>query len=227
MTKRDSGDSTFDHTDEFVDDYDNSARKYGWHTPEVLFGLMFEHLESGQTVLDLGIGTGLSAVPFAKAGLEVCGIDGSPKMLDRCAARGITADLKQHDICSVPIPYRDDSFDHVVACGVFHLLGELGGVFSEVARVMRGGGIFAFSVELFVPERVSEGTLVQNGLLEMRNEKSGVRSYLHGHSLMEQLLANAGFTIGKTLDHVAFGKTDWADERSFRAYVARKKEVQD
>ena len=80
MTERD-----LEQPDEFVAEYDESARKYGWYTPEVLFGLMHEHLTAGDRLLDLGIGTGLSAVPFAKAGLVVCGLDGSRKMLNRCA----------------------------------------------------------------------------------------------------------------------------------------------
>lgn len=221
MVNKNSDVSAMDPTDEFVADYDNSARKYGWHTPELLFGLMHEHLEVDQTILDLGIGTGLSAVPFAKAGLRVFGIDGSPKMLGRCRTRGITAELKQHDIRSVPIPYADDSVDHVVASGVFHLIGELGDVFVETARVMRGGGVFAFTVELFEDDRIQEGRLISDGLLEMRNKKSGVFSFLHSHSLIQDLLERNGFSIEKTLDYVAFLKTDWADERTFRAYVAR------
>jgi predicted TPR repeat methyltransferase len=209
-----------EQTDEFVADYDNSARQYGWYTPEVLFGLMHERIEPGQEILDMGIGTGLSAVPFSKAGLEVYGLDSSHKMLDRCAAKGIAAELKQHDISSVPIPYDDDSFDHVVASGVFHLIGELGDVFCEASRVMRRGGAFGFSLELLESDRISEGKLVSYGLLETRNETSGVIAYLHSHSLIEDLVSRAGLAIEKTLDYVAYRKTEWADERSFRAYVA-------
>jgi len=209
-----------EQADEFVADYDNSALRYGWHTPEVLFGLMHHRLAPGQSVLDLGIGTGLSAVPFAKAGLEVYGLDGSQKMLDRCAAKCIAAQLRKHDICAAPIPYGDNSVDHVVASGVFHLIGELGELFCEAARVMRGDGAFGFSLEVLESGRISEGKLSGDGVLETRNEKSGVIAYLHSHSLIEDLVNRAGLEIEKTLDYVAYRKTDWADERSFRAYVA-------
>jgi predicted TPR repeat methyltransferase len=182
---------------------------------------MHEHLEQGHELLDLGIGTGLSTVPFARAGLVVCGLDGSQKMLNQCAAKGIAAELKKHDICSGPIPFDDDSFDHVVASGLFHLIGELGDVFSEVARVMRGSGAFGFSLEVLQPDLTSEGNLLTDGLLEIKNEVSGVVAYLHSHNLIKGLLEKTGFRITKTLDYVAYRKTDWADERSFRAYVAR------
>lgn len=215
MTER-----NFEQADEFVADYDNSARQYGWYTPEVLFGLMHERIEPGQEILDMGIGTGLSAVPFSKAGLAVFGLDGSRKMLDRCTEKGITAELKQHDISSVPIPYDDDSFDHVVASGVFHLIGELGDTFCEAARVMRRGGAFGFSLEVLRDDRICEGSLLSDGLLEARNRKTGVVAYLHSHNLVEGLLKRAGLEIAKTLDYVAYRKTDWANERSFRAYVA-------
>ena len=142
-------------------------------------------------------------------------------MLDRCAAKGIAAQLRKHDICAAPIPSGDDSFDHVVASGVFHLVGELGELFCEAARVMRGAGAFGFSLEVLESDRIAKGKLVRDGVLETRNEKSGVISYLHSHSLIEELLNRAGLEIEKTLDYVAYRKTDWSDERSFRAYVAR------
>ena len=50
-------------------DYDFQARQNHWH-PEVLFGLCYEYLHSGDRLLDIGIGTGLGAEPFARAGFQ-------------------------------------------------------------------------------------------------------------------------------------------------------------
>jgi predicted TPR repeat methyltransferase len=217
--------SDFEQADEFAESYDAAVQKHGWNSPQVLFDLTEDNLEPGERLLDLGIGTGLSAIPFHKAGLRVFGMDGSGKMLERCVSKGVTVELKQHDIRSAPLPYSDDSFDHAIACGVFHLVGCLDGVFAEVARVVRDGGTFAFTVENLQDDRLRDGGVDSGDMLEIVNEKSGVSSFLHSHDLIQDLLRGNGFTPIKTLDYVAYGKTDWADERSFRAYAACRNEV--
>jgi ubiquinone/menaquinone biosynthesis C-methylase UbiE len=64
--------------------YDNMSMRVENHGHEVLFGLAYEYLSPGDTVLDVGIGTGLSTYLFYKAGLRVYGVDGSETMLDIC-----------------------------------------------------------------------------------------------------------------------------------------------
>jgi predicted TPR repeat methyltransferase len=115
--------SDFKAADAFAAHYDETAEKYGWYAPEVLFALVFCRLESGQSLLDLGIGTGLSAAPFKKAGLQVHGVDGSKAMLRHCESRGVAIDLKQHDIRTA---HLDD-------------------IFAEAARVIREAGTFVFT----------------------------------------------------------------------------------
>jgi predicted TPR repeat methyltransferase len=38
-------------------------------------------------------------------------------------------------------------FDHVVSCGVFHFVSDLESIFSEVSRVLRADGMFAFTTK--------------------------------------------------------------------------------
>ena len=49
-----------------ADTYDREAVESQWHGPDVLFGKMYSQIEAGQSVLDLGIGTGLGSLPFYK-----------------------------------------------------------------------------------------------------------------------------------------------------------------
>ena len=63
--------------DQEADLYDEQVREYESYAHDVLFGMSFEYVRSGERLLDLGIGTGLASLPFAKLGLEVFGLDGS------------------------------------------------------------------------------------------------------------------------------------------------------
>jgi len=51
-----------DPHDEPAREFDAQSRQYEWHAPEVVFGLAFEFVSAGETLLDMGIGTGLSAL---------------------------------------------------------------------------------------------------------------------------------------------------------------------
>lgn len=69
-------------------------------------------VESGGPVVELGVGTGRIAVPTARAGVAVIGVDASPAMLEVCreAARsaGVSAlvDLRPGDLRSPPVEER-------------------------------------------------------------------------------------------------------------------------
>jgi|GEM_PF-5571654 len=74
-----------------VTGYDEEAEATGWFGPEVAFGLAYAHVHHGQSILDIGIGTGLGSALFKKAGLQVHGMDISPEMLEACRKKGFDA----------------------------------------------------------------------------------------------------------------------------------------
>jgi len=134
--------------DSYAADYDSQVQAYDCYIAEVLFGLCYEFVQPGQSLLDLGIGSGLSALLFTKAGLNVSGMDFSAAMLEICRSKGITAGLKQHDIQQTPWPFSSDGFDHLVCCGVLHFIRNLESIFGEAGRVLRAGGLFAFTTKV-------------------------------------------------------------------------------
>lgn len=81
------------HTDAASRKPETVARSAAW-VVEIL------GLQPGQRLLDLGCGPGLYAVPFARAGLQVTGVDISPTSIDyaRAAARqeGLEIDYRCH-----------------------------------------------------------------------------------------------------------------------------------
>jgi SAM-dependent methyltransferase len=73
-------------------------------------------LKKGDVVLDVACGTGNTAIPAARAGAEVTGIDIAPNLIEQAIARNeaenLTAEFDVGD--AEAMPYDDDSFDVVL-----------------------------------------------------------------------------------------------------------------
>jgi len=123
--------------------YDEEAEATGWFGPEIAFGLAYASIRPGESIVDLGIGTGLAAQLFRTAGLRVTGVDVATEMLDVCRAKGLTR-LVRHDLTVAPYPFASGSFDHAVCVGVMQFVADLSPVFAETARLLRAGGTFVF-----------------------------------------------------------------------------------
>jgi ubiquinone/menaquinone biosynthesis C-methylase UbiE len=175
--------------DQYAGDYDHQVQEYNCFAADVLFGLAFEYIHPGERLLDIGIGTGLSALPFVKAGLQVYGMDGSLEMLKLCESKHTGIVLRQFDIRNAPWPYADDSFNHVVACGVLHFFQDLESILSEVARVVQPNGTFAFTTK----------TPVGNAGPLSPPSAGAVPVFEHGRRVVETYLTNHGFVERKAL----------------------------
>jgi len=207
--------------DEHASEYDREARETGWFGPEVLFGLCFEYVSPHERLLDIGIGSGLASLPFARVGLEVFGIDGSAEMLEICRSKDFAQDLREFDLRGMPFPYSDGSFDHVISCGVFHLIGDLEPIFKEVFRVIKPGGVFAFTILAETPEK-EEKVVSRNpqGYSEIRSDW-GVPVFMHSGRYIEKLLQGSGFLGLKELKFLVRGLQEGADDLAC-AYVTRR-----
>ena len=122
---------------EFVEKYDEAVKKQKWYGAEILFGMIYEHLKANDKILDIGIGTGLSAIAFHKSGLEVYGLDYSDEMLKACKQRNIAVDLQQFDLNNTPLPYQTNYFNHVSANAVLYFIPKLDALFSEISRILK------------------------------------------------------------------------------------------
>ncbi|MBW2570350.1 MAG: methyltransferase domain-containing protein [Deltaproteobacteria bacterium] len=75
--------------------------------------LMIDMLDParGESVIDIGCGTGASLLPFVEKGLQVTGIDPSPYMLD-IAARNLGNRADLHRGFAEDLPFDDNSFNY-------------------------------------------------------------------------------------------------------------------
>ncbi|GEM_PF-3964174 len=77
-------------------------------------------------------------------------------MLEICRSKDFAQDLREFDLRGMPLPYSDGFFDDMICCGVFHLIGDPEPIFKEVFRVIKPGGIFAFTILAETPEKEEE-----------------------------------------------------------------------
>lgn len=215
--------STIIQDSQTASEYDNQALKTNWFGPEVIFGLAYEYIMAGDSLLDLGIGSGLSSILFHKAGVHVSGLDGSGEILKVCASKGFAVELKQHDLSDMPFPYSSRFFDHVVSIAVLNSFSDLAPIFKEVGRIMKADGIFAFTVEERKLGQEESYPINRVEVSEEPREEAAVRLYRHSEDTISQLLGRNGFEQLKALEFVAFRYPAENKDIFFKAFVARKK----
>jgi SAM-dependent methyltransferase len=100
---------------------------------------ILSRLRPEHTVLDLGAGAGIvPEMNFKGRVARMCGVDLDPRVAENpLLDEGKIADAGR-------IPYPDHTFDVVFADNVMEHLEDPRGVFSEISRVLRPGGLLLF-----------------------------------------------------------------------------------
>jgi len=173
-----------------------------WQIPEAELEILGD--VAGKDVLELGCGAAQWSISLAKLGARPVGLDLSPRQLEHArqaiAAAGVEFELIEASAEDVPLD--DASFD-VVFCdhGAFNFADPLRLV-PECARLLRPGGLLAFSMVTPVfdifwnKERETVGDQPRNNYFEHRGfeDEEGVDFQLPYGEWIRLFRAN-GFAI--------------------------------
>jgi len=96
---------------------------------------------SSSGVLEIGVGTGRIALPLAAHIGMLVGIDLARPMMARLRAKQTNEPIYLAQADATRLPFAPHVFDAVVAVHVFHLIPNWQGVLSELARVLKPGGV--------------------------------------------------------------------------------------
>jgi SAM-dependent methyltransferase len=152
-------------------------------------------------ILDVGCGTGDYFEIASLHGASYHGVDWSWKMVREAAAR-VDGHGKRHLFVTASgahLPYRDHSFDLVLAVGYIEYFADPAGAIQEIARVLKPGGILvmqSFKRDLFQTLNRSGARMraaLRRLLKRRRRGGAGLPVKLYSRRGLDRLLAPAGF----------------------------------
>jgi len=172
-----------------------------------------EYFEPHMEVLELGCGTGSTAIAHAPYVKHIQAIDISSKMLAIAQGRADAANVKnvtfeQSTIDDLRVP--DQSLDAVLALSVLHLLENKEAAIARVHKMLKPGGVFVTStaclgdMNIFIRLFISIGRFL--GLIPLIKVFTTTE--------LENSLTDAGFEI----DH------DWQPKKVAGLFIVAKKE---
>ncbi|HET7474989.1 MAG TPA: methyltransferase domain-containing protein [Dermatophilaceae bacterium] len=153
-------------------------------------------LQAGETVVDLGSGSGMDA--FYAAGLvgpggRVFGVDFTQEQLDkarRLAADAGFAHVEFREGRIEALPFADGTLDCVISNGVINLCPDKLAVFTEAARVLKPGG------RLAIADIISERPLKESIVCNADLWASCIGGAAQQDAYLESI-ASAGFTVDR------------------------------
>lgn len=180
--------------DEYADRFDaHLVRVLRYDIPRLVAGMLAAHATASDSrweALDLGCGTGLVGAAIAPFARRIVGVDLSPGMIAKARESGRYARLEAAELVAMMRGEPDASYDLVTAADVFVYVGRLDDAIREIARLLRPGGIVAFSVES-LDALSAEADASAHGRGYRLN---GSGRYAHALAYLDRLAREHGFT---------------------------------
>jgi len=215
--------TTIDSANDFAQNYDDYIQNCHWIGTDILFGLMYEYIKSNQTILDIGIGTGLSSMLFKQFGLTIYGIDGAMEMIKVCQDKRLAKGIRQIDLTKDHVWFEDKTFDHTISHGVFHLIGDLKYIFKQTSLILDKNGYFGFTYEEMqdLEDEYKESSIT--GLFERKNLQSGIKVFRHTDKYIFELMNLNELQLLKKTKFLAFVDSNTKAKTYFNVVIAKRK----
>ena len=186
--------------DEYAHKFDSHLVKVlSYSVPEKLADLLRPYSDPDREkwiILDLGCGTGLSGAAIAPFARQLVGVDLSAKMLEKARERSLYSRLERLDLLTMMQGEAASSYDVVFAADVFVYLGKLDELVNQAQRLLRPGGLFAFSVESL--EALTDNASTLSGQRDYQLNITG--RYAHSVAYLARMAAHYGFDVLSTTD---------------------------
>ena len=144
-------------------------------------------LDKNKSVLEIAVGTGRLAVRVAPLCGQICGIDISPKTIERVKEN--LAEYRNIDlICADFLSYKfDRTFDVIYSSLTFMHIEKKQTAINKVATLLKDGGKFVLSIDKNQSEYIDTGT-------------RRIKIYPDNVEKMAEYIRAAGFTISNQYD---------------------------
>jgi SAM-dependent methyltransferase len=155
---------------------------------------------------DMGCGPGQVARYLHEQGVEVCGVDLSPTMVERARCLTPGVEFRQGNMLALDIP--DETWAGITAFySLIHIpRGDLARVLSELRRVLRPGGL------LLVSFHIGEDSI---HLDEWWGQQVCVDFFLFQSAEMAGYLTAAGFEIEEIIEREPYPDVEHQSRRSY------------
>jgi SAM-dependent methyltransferase len=183
--------------------------------------LLESELDGRGRALEVGVGTGLLALPLHEAGVPLAGLDLTPAMMARLVEKAGGASpfpLVQAD--ATRMPFADGAFAGVYLRWVLHLIPNWEDALGEAVRVVEPGGVILVCLGAYdepsteIRRRFTELTGVetdppgliwgQHDLLDEHMDELGARL-----RLLPPIQEAEQGTLGEFLDAIEEGRWSW------------------
>lgn len=164
--------------DTFASNFDDKLAQVDYRGPTLIGEAVAAALgepERSLRVADAGCGTGLCAAGVAPYAARLVGVDLSPPMLQRAAARGLYDELVESELTAF-LDARPAAFDLLVAADTLCYFGSLEGFAAAAHRSLGAGGLLVFTVEAL--EAVEPGAGAPGWRLQTHGRYSHRKNYL-------------------------------------------------
>lgn len=127
---------------------DNMCDELGYEGPLHLGDVIEQTLgeRTDLSILDLGCGTGLAGLAVADRASHIVGVDLSPEMIEQARNRNLYDELYVAEAATW-LAEAQGEFDLIIACDTLIYFGDLSQVIAPAKKLLRHGGVIAFSVE--------------------------------------------------------------------------------